>query len=121
MIGVFVGLFATRWTLAGAAHFPDGCDGGYTTFSTFSDVFYLIERGQSWQSAAYMVSSGSLSVGALIAALRLVRRLPDQPLALVIFVAFCAGVGERSRLLWVKLAEQQSPSAFEGRLCQNLR
>jgi CrcB protein len=39
------------------------------------DAFYLIERGESWLSAAYAVSSVLLSVGALIAALRLVRTL----------------------------------------------
>lgn len=79
LIGVFVGLFATRWDASPPAlriFLTVGICGGYTTFSTFSlDVFYLIERGQSWQSAAYMVSSGLLSVGALIAALRLVRTL----------------------------------------------
>jgi len=78
LIGVFVGLFATRWDASPALRIflTVGICGGYTTFSTFSlDTFYLIERGQSWQSAAYMVLSVLLSVGALIAALRLVRTL----------------------------------------------
>jgi CrcB protein len=78
LIGVFVGLFATKWDTSPALRIflTVGICGGYTTFSTFSlDAFYLIERGESWLSAAYAVSSVLLSVGALIAALRLVRTL----------------------------------------------
>jgi CrcB protein len=78
LIGVFVGLFATKWGTSPALRIflTVGICGGYTTFSTFSlDAFYLIERGESWLSAAYTVSSVLLSVGALIAALRLVRTL----------------------------------------------
>ena len=49
---------------------------GYTTFSTFSlDAHDLIERGQTLASSVYMVASVALSVGALTAALRLVRAL----------------------------------------------
>jgi fluoride ion exporter CrcB/FEX len=49
----------------------------YTTFSTFSlDAYYLVERGQTLASFAYMIASVALSVGALIAALRLIRALP---------------------------------------------
>jgi fluoride exporter len=76
LIGAFVGLFATRWELSQAMRIflTVGICGGYTTFSTFSlDAYYLIERGQTWASLAYMVASVALSVGALIAALRLVR------------------------------------------------
>jgi fluoride exporter len=76
LIGAFVGLFATRWELSQAMRIflTVGICGGYTTFSTFSlDAYYLTERGQTWASLAYMVASVALSVGALIAALRLVR------------------------------------------------
>lgn len=78
LIGALVGLFAAKWELSQAARvfLTVGICGGYTTFSTFSlDAYYLIERGQTLASFAYMVASVALSVGALIAALRAVRAL----------------------------------------------
>jgi fluoride exporter len=68
--------FAAKWDLSQAMRiFPTvGICGGFTTFSTFSlDSYYLIERGQTLASFAYIMASVALSVGALIAALRLVR------------------------------------------------
>ena len=79
LIGVFAALFATRWNLPQTVRIflTVGICGGYTTFSTFSlDAWYLIERGQTFASAAYMIASVVLSVGALIAAMQLVRALP---------------------------------------------
>lgn len=79
LIGVFVALFATKWNLPQAARIflTVGICGGYTTFSTFSlDAWYLMERGQTWASAAYMIASVVLSVGALIAAMQMVRAFP---------------------------------------------
>ena len=79
LIGVFTALFATRWNLPQAARIflTVGICGGYTTFSTFSlDAWYLIERGQTVASAVYMIASVALSVGALIAAMLVVRALP---------------------------------------------
>jgi CrcB protein len=79
LIGAVVGLFALKWDLPQAVRIflTVGICGGYTTFSTFSlDAWYLIERGQTWASAAYMIGSVVLSVGALIAAMQLVRALP---------------------------------------------
>ena len=79
LIGLFVGLFATKWDLPQAARIflTVGICGGYTTFSTFSlDAWYLVEKGQNMASLAYMVFSVILSVGALIGALQLVRALP---------------------------------------------
>jgi fluoride exporter len=76
LIGAFVGLFAAKWDLSQAMRIflTVGICGGFTTFSTFSlDTYYLIERGQTLASFAYMMASVALSVGAVIAALRLVR------------------------------------------------
>jgi fluoride exporter len=76
LIGAFVGLFAAKWDLSQAMRIflTVGICGGFTTFSTFSlDSYYLIERGQTLASFAYIMASVALSVGALIAALRLVR------------------------------------------------
>ena len=76
LIGLFVGLFAVKWDLSQAMRIflTVGICGGFTTFSTFSlDTYYLIERGQTWASFAYMMASVALSVGALIVALRIVR------------------------------------------------
>lgn len=79
LIGVFVALFATKWDLPQVARIflTVGICGGYTTFSTFSlDAWYLVERGQTFASGAYMIASVVLSVGALVAALHIVRALP---------------------------------------------
>ena len=76
LIGAFVGLFAAKWDLSQAVRIflTVGICGVFTTFSTFSlDAYYLIERGQTFASFAYMMASVALSVGALIAALQLVR------------------------------------------------
>lgn len=78
LMGVLAGLFATRWNLPQAARIflTVGICGGYTTFSTFSlDSFYLIERGELAATAAYMVGSVVLSVGALISAMHVVRTI----------------------------------------------
>jgi CrcB protein len=79
LIGMFIGLFATKWDLPQAARIflTVGVCGGYTTFSTFSlDAWYLIERGEIGASLAYMMASVVFSVGALIGALFLIRALP---------------------------------------------
>jgi len=79
LIGAFVGLFATKSDLPQVARvfLTVGICGGYTTFSTFSlDAWYLIERGQTAASTAYMLGSVVLSVAALVAALHLIRALP---------------------------------------------
>ncbi|MEH2513220.1 CrcB protein [Nitrobacteraceae bacterium AZCC 1564] len=76
LIGTLVGLFATKWDLPQAARIflLIGVCGGYTTFSTFSlDAWYLVERGESFSAVAYMIASVVLSVGALVAALHIVR------------------------------------------------
>jgi CrcB protein len=78
LIGAFAGLFATRWDLPQAMRIflTVGICGGYTTFSTFSlDTFTLIERGELAAACAYMIASVVLSVGALIAALQIIRAI----------------------------------------------
>lgn len=78
VIGLFASLFAIRWNLPQAVRIflIVGFCGGYTTFSTFSlDSFYLIERGEFAATAAYMVASALLSLGALIGAMHLVRTM----------------------------------------------
>ena len=79
LIGAFAALFAAKWNLPQSARLflTVGICGGYTTFSTFSlDAWVLIERGQTWASATYMIASVVLSVGALVAAMQIVRALP---------------------------------------------
>jgi CrcB protein len=80
LIGLFIGLFATKWDLPQAVRvfLIAGICGGYTTFSTFSlDSFHLMERGEAVAAGAYMIGSVVLSVGALIAAMQIVRALPN--------------------------------------------
>jgi CrcB protein len=51
-----------------------GICGGFTTFSTFSlDSYVLLERGEFWPAAAYIVGSVVLSIGALVAGLVVIR------------------------------------------------
>lgn len=69
LIGVFVGLFATKWDLPPFVRIflIVGICGGYTTFSTFSlDAWFPIERGQSMASIACMGLSVVLSLAALV-------------------------------------------------------
>lgn len=76
LIGLLIGLFATKWDLPQITRvfLTIGICGGFTTFSTFSmDTWYLIERGAALASMAYLLGSVTLSLGALILALHLVR------------------------------------------------
>ena len=76
LIGVFVGLFATKWDLPQSVRIflTVGICGGYTTFSTFSlDSYYLMERGQVLMALAYMIGSVVLSISALVGGLHLAR------------------------------------------------
>jgi fluoride exporter len=76
LIGAFVELFALKWDLPQEARvfLTVGICGGFTTFSTFSlDAYVLMERGDWGLAAAYTIGSVVLSIGALFAALHLVR------------------------------------------------
>jgi fluoride exporter len=78
LIGALAGLFATRWDVSQTIRIflVVGICGGYTTFSTFSlDAWYLLERGQTMASVAYMLGSVVLSLAALVGALHLARTL----------------------------------------------
>lgn len=53
-----------------------GICGGFTTFSTFSlDAIVLMQRGELWPAAAYIIASVALSILALYVGLQLVRAL----------------------------------------------
>jgi CrcB protein len=76
LIGGFAESFALRWDAPQAVRLflTVGICGGFTTFSTFSlDAYLLMERGELWQAAAYMIGSVVLSIGALVAGLHLMR------------------------------------------------
>jgi CrcB protein len=76
LIGAFVELFALKWNLPQEARvfLTVGICGGFTTFSAFSlDAYVLIERGDWWLATGYVAGSVVLSIGALVAALHLVR------------------------------------------------
>jgi fluoride exporter len=78
LIGALAEAFALRWNVDPATRIflIVGVCGGYTTFSAFSlEVMTLISRGALMAAAAYIVGSVALSIGALYAALFLMRRL----------------------------------------------
>jgi fluoride exporter len=78
LIGALAGLFATQWDVSQTIRIflTVGICGGFTTFSTFSlDAWYLLERGQTTTSIAYMLGSVVLSLAALVGALHLARTL----------------------------------------------
>ena len=63
-------------TPAWQAFLMPGLLGGFTTFSAFSlDIFTIIERGQNWAAAAYILASVLGGLGALVAGFALVRGL----------------------------------------------
>lgn len=74
LMGLLVVLLAKRGGLHLAPFLVTGVLGGFTTFSAFSlDVSVLYERGEIAAAAAYVLGSVLLSVGALFAALWLMR------------------------------------------------
>jgi len=78
LIGIFVESFALKWDLPQVARvfLTVGICGGFTTFSTFSlESYLLMDRGELWPAAAYMVGSVLLSILGLFAGLQLVRAI----------------------------------------------
>ncbi len=76
LMGVVAGLFAWKVSLPPTLRLfvATGILGGYTTFSTFSlETALLIERGQGWQAAGYVLASVLLGVGGLFAGMAAVR------------------------------------------------
>lgn len=76
LMGVVAGLFAWKVSLPPTLRLfiATGILGGYTTFSTFSlETALLIERGQAWQAAGYVLASVLLGVGGLFAGMAAVR------------------------------------------------
>jgi CrcB protein len=76
LMGLFVGMAATRgWTPLNA-FIGLGILGGFTTFSSFSlETMTLIQRGEAGLAALYVAASVSLSVGGLALGLVLGRGL----------------------------------------------
>lgn len=78
LIGALEEAFALKWDAPQSVRvfLVVGICGGFTTFSTFSlDAYLLMQRGEMWQAAAYMIGSVALSIGALFAGLHLIRAL----------------------------------------------
>jgi CrcB protein len=76
LMGLIVELGALKlnYTPELRAFLTTGILGGFTTFSAFSlDAALLIERGDLFSAALYMIGSVALSVLALFGALALVR------------------------------------------------
>ena len=76
LMGVVAGLFAWKVSLPPTLRLfiATGILGGYTTFSTFSlETALLIERGQAWQAAGYVLASVLLGVAGLFAGMAAVR------------------------------------------------
>ncbi len=78
LMGILAGWFALKagatWTASARLFLATGVLGGFTTFSAFSlDAVMLWERGQGGLAALYVLASVTLSVGALLVGLALVR------------------------------------------------
>ena len=74
LMGVFVVAAAHKGLTHASPFVMTGLLGGFTTFSAFSlEAATLIERGELWQAAFYMVLSVVLSVLGLFAGLWVMR------------------------------------------------
>ena len=78
LMGLLVGIFASKAYGDGGLRLflATGVLGGFTTFSAFSlDAVTLYRRGELAAAAAYVAGSITVSVGALVLGLYLIRRL----------------------------------------------
>jgi CrcB protein len=77
LMGLFIGYLARTtpaWQADARLFFAVGVLGGYTTFSSFSlDTVVLIERGEVWQAALYVLGSVVVSIAALIVGMVVMR------------------------------------------------
>jgi fluoride exporter len=76
MMGFIIEYFALKGNLPqrGLLFLTTGILGGFTTFSTFSlETALLYERGQIAYAAVYVLASVGLGIGALFAAIAIVR------------------------------------------------
>ncbi|PIE08646.1 MAG: fluoride efflux transporter CrcB [Rhodobacterales bacterium] len=68
LMGVLVVLLARKGGTAYAPLLMTGMLGGFTTFSAFSlDALTLMERGETYLSALYVIASVVLVLGAIVA------------------------------------------------------
>jgi CrcB protein len=77
-MGLIAGYFAFRGSASAAwvLFLTTGILGGFTTFSAFSlDVVLLLDRGRLDATAAYLLGSVALSIGALMLGLAVIRHL----------------------------------------------
>lgn len=78
VMGLFVGLMARvlpSWQNEARLFFAVGVLGGFTTFSSFSlDTITMIERGDVWPAAVYVVGSVAIGFVALWLGLWIMRQ-----------------------------------------------
>ena len=76
LMGVLIEVIALRWSPSPELRvlLVTGFLGGFTTFSAFSlDVALLVEKGETFSAAGYVIMSVGLSIAALFAGLHVMR------------------------------------------------
>jgi CrcB protein len=76
LMGILIEVIALRWSPSPELRvlLVTGFLGGFTTFSAFSlDVALMVERGETFSAAAYVLMSVLLSIAGLFAGLHLMR------------------------------------------------
>ncbi len=76
LMGVIVVVLARKGGNAYAPLIMTGMLGGFTTFSAFSlDTFTLVERGDIWQAALYVLGTLAIGLAAIVAGVLVTRAL----------------------------------------------